>query len=411
MKKERGITLIALVITIIVLLILAGVSISLTLGNNGVLNQATNAVETNRKASAKEEVEIAWAGAESDYWSEWTNNSAFTKNANFYDTKLKAYLSSTGHDISVTDGEDEGTYEVNYTSNDQNQPYTFLLDANGKAIELSLGVEITPSGVSNSLMSDKVTQEEVASLYGKPISYTPADKLSDRATSNTWRIFYVDTEGTFDRKGSVYLKMDCDANEQRLLLDDRISTSSELKRMAKMNTLFANGAESITLDSTNGSKGLSYLYDEDVWGIYVNPTYAKYAVGGASVDLFVASYNSFINNTAAIGTLLTPKLSSWGYTYSTDPYQYIGNLSGSNNMYHPGTGNTYWIASPAVSSNCISSVLCRNNSSLSFTQVYSNTHDARAFCPIVLLKSTQSSGYEIVWDTSTNQYKFQAKTN
>ena len=33
-KKERGITLIALVITIIVLLILAGVTINLTLGEN-----------------------------------------------------------------------------------------------------------------------------------------------------------------------------------------------------------------------------------------------------------------------------------------------------------------------------------------------------------------------------------------
>ena len=35
-KHNKGITLIALVITIIVLLILAGVSISLVVGNNGV---------------------------------------------------------------------------------------------------------------------------------------------------------------------------------------------------------------------------------------------------------------------------------------------------------------------------------------------------------------------------------------
>ena len=34
---ERGITLIALVITIIVLLVLAGVSLSLVLGDNGVI--------------------------------------------------------------------------------------------------------------------------------------------------------------------------------------------------------------------------------------------------------------------------------------------------------------------------------------------------------------------------------------
>ncbi len=47
MKNKNGITLIALVITIIVLLILAGVSISLTLGQNGVLTQAKTTVEKN----------------------------------------------------------------------------------------------------------------------------------------------------------------------------------------------------------------------------------------------------------------------------------------------------------------------------------------------------------------------------
>ena len=43
MKKQNGITLIALVITIIVLLILAGVSIAMLTGDNGILTQATKA--------------------------------------------------------------------------------------------------------------------------------------------------------------------------------------------------------------------------------------------------------------------------------------------------------------------------------------------------------------------------------
>lgn len=42
-KKERGITLVALVVTIVVLLILAGVSISLVLGDNGIINKAKDA--------------------------------------------------------------------------------------------------------------------------------------------------------------------------------------------------------------------------------------------------------------------------------------------------------------------------------------------------------------------------------
>jgi Tfp pilus assembly protein PilE len=43
MKKNSGITLIALVITIIVLLILAGISIQMLTGENGILNRASDA--------------------------------------------------------------------------------------------------------------------------------------------------------------------------------------------------------------------------------------------------------------------------------------------------------------------------------------------------------------------------------
>ena len=54
-KKERGITWIALVVTIIVLLILAGVAISLTIGQGGLFQRAENAAETWRNASTNEE--------------------------------------------------------------------------------------------------------------------------------------------------------------------------------------------------------------------------------------------------------------------------------------------------------------------------------------------------------------------
>ncbi len=59
MKKNKGITLIALVITIIVLLILAGVSIATLLGENGILSQATKAVEKTNNATEKEKVQLA----------------------------------------------------------------------------------------------------------------------------------------------------------------------------------------------------------------------------------------------------------------------------------------------------------------------------------------------------------------
>ena len=53
-KNQKGITLIALVITIIVLLILAGVSIAMLTGENGILTQATRAGSDSKVADAKE---------------------------------------------------------------------------------------------------------------------------------------------------------------------------------------------------------------------------------------------------------------------------------------------------------------------------------------------------------------------
>ena len=57
-KNSRGITLIALVITIIILLILAGVSIAMLTGNNGILAQAKNAKENTEVAKEQEEKDL-----------------------------------------------------------------------------------------------------------------------------------------------------------------------------------------------------------------------------------------------------------------------------------------------------------------------------------------------------------------
>ena len=58
MKKNRGITLIALVVTIIILIILAGVGINLTLGQNGIFNKAKYAKEEYNNAVQSEEEQL-----------------------------------------------------------------------------------------------------------------------------------------------------------------------------------------------------------------------------------------------------------------------------------------------------------------------------------------------------------------
>ncbi len=57
-KQEKGITLIALVVTIVVLLILAGVSLSLVLNNNGVISRAKEAKNRYAEAQTNEEKQL-----------------------------------------------------------------------------------------------------------------------------------------------------------------------------------------------------------------------------------------------------------------------------------------------------------------------------------------------------------------
>ena len=61
-KKINGITLIALIITIIVLLILAGVSIAMLTGQNGILTQAQNAKQITEIAKIKEDWDVEKLG-------------------------------------------------------------------------------------------------------------------------------------------------------------------------------------------------------------------------------------------------------------------------------------------------------------------------------------------------------------
>lgn len=57
-KEEKGITLIALVITIVILLILAEVSVAMLTGDNGILKQTVNAKDSKNKSTAKKKIDI-----------------------------------------------------------------------------------------------------------------------------------------------------------------------------------------------------------------------------------------------------------------------------------------------------------------------------------------------------------------
>ena len=67
-NNQNGITLVALVITIIVLLILAGVSIAALGGQNGILTKATDAKSLDEIGAAKDQVALAANEGIQDYY-------------------------------------------------------------------------------------------------------------------------------------------------------------------------------------------------------------------------------------------------------------------------------------------------------------------------------------------------------
>ncbi len=75
MKNQKGITLIALVITIIVLLILAGISIAMLTGDEGILTKASDSAVENNIGAAKDQIAMAAnTGMEEYYEAKYVTN-------------------------------------------------------------------------------------------------------------------------------------------------------------------------------------------------------------------------------------------------------------------------------------------------------------------------------------------------
>ena len=125
-KQVQGITLIALVVTI-VLLILVGVAINLTVGDNGLLKRAQNAADTYQDASEREAIELALAGMQIGSMQETGMTKAELENS------LKEQF---GDEASVEENED-GSFIVTIGEN------KYYIGDDGGIIDSSNMVEIS----------------------------------------------------------------------------------------------------------------------------------------------------------------------------------------------------------------------------------------------------------------------------
>ena len=116
MKNNKGITLIALVITIIVSLVIAGIALSLSLGNNGILEKSKKAtIETNK---SEEQEQIAFA------WTTLTVNKKENQIKNIDESSFEEELNRSGNNA-----------RVDYINNNKNNFFfLFFKDTNNQYI-------------------------------------------------------------------------------------------------------------------------------------------------------------------------------------------------------------------------------------------------------------------------------------
>ena len=328
-KNAKGITLIALVITIIVLLILAGVTIATLTGDNGILNQAGKAKDKTTEAESIERVQVEVAGS---YGLDGTiDKDQLNKNLGNI-AGLKIGESNFGGENIVK--ELPATVTLN--------GYNIGIDANG-------GVEKIPEIIA------KIRANPQA-YYGKKVTNY---KASDSDT-NTYRIFYVDKDNYFkDGYNTIYLKADYTG-------DGSCSTSYDASQtlIKRMNPLWATKGNTVaaktTTISNQNEQAAAWLCDPSKWTAYCDTDKANYAIGGPSVEMYVKSYNQ-THGDDALGCQYQTNYVP-GYIYKVNnTIQNDGWYTNSNildysmtykSMYCGEKGNKtgdWWLASPSAS--------------------------------------------------------------
>ena len=245
LKEQKGITLIALVITIIVLLILAGVSIAMLTGENGILNQANKAKTETGYKGAEEKVKLAIMGARAD-------------DGQMTVAELKTEV---GYQGGSANGD---TFPVEV----QMDGHIFTVDGNGtvstpkplpEGLEIGSTVTYTPSGTYN--------------WQGKYCSTSQSDTTLNSAESNfkisEWKVLdiangKVTLVPTSPTTGTVYLGQAQGYNNGVKLLNDAC------------NSLYGNLAKGITARSINIEDIEKYMTEEALTSVHEYGTVTKY---------------------------------------------------------------------------------------------------------------------------------------
>ena len=384
LKQSKGITLIALVITIVVLLILAGVSIATLTGENGILTQAEEAKSKTKEAEAFERVGVEIAGS--------------------YGTTGKIDLGLLNDNLRKNV---KGlTYNGAEISEDDSNRITALpatVTLNGYEIVIRGNEEV---GKTNIL--DKIIANPTA-YYGKKVTnYRASD-----GDTNIYRIFYVDKNNDFgDGFNTIYLKADYSSTSYNL--NDYASYDSANTKVRQMNPLWAaeRGNSTWNINEQAAAYLCSPVNADNYatttslpWNGYFDSTAANYVIGGPSVEMYVKSYNQAYEGVTDITNKYT-----LGATYrATSAPGYIYTLNGaqstiSNSDYDTGVNSldytkyntmycgrngskpgNWWLASPSAGRSDFVCFVYGHSANLYNYGAYYNNYGVS---PLVSLKSS-----------------------
>ena len=227
---------------------------------------------------------------------------------------------------------------------------TTIITVKGKVSGVSTTCTVT---VKSNKINGAIEVGEYEKYYGKKVTnYTAGGK--------TYRIFYIDTEGKFGDKNTVYLKADWTANDT--YLTTYTPSGTDLETYKKLNPSWATQRGNSTSSWHTNEKAAAWLCSPSQWTIYCDTSKANYAIGSPTVEMYVASYNQVSHTTGNYTLGATYRETNVpGYIYTLDgkqPTGYNGDYStnvdtldyiGYNSMYCGKTENCYrWLASPSA---------------------------------------------------------------
>lgn len=370
MKGKKGITLIALVISILVILILAGVTIATLTGDNGLLTKASDAKNKTGEATAKEKVQLAWSSAYTEYLENYYKSSNVNKDSYLSVNNVNKHLDENDRPITSITKENDN-YIIEYKG------YTFSINEGGRIGTVTKGNSAEIAAVSDNI--------------GKSVNYG----VSYTGTGSGWQILYADENNVFlITKG--YLTPRRFSNNERDAYSGTVEFSDLTKYPAVADGwLYKIYGQNFSSSKTNMRLTAFLLDSTNLNWSQFNNNYSKWVIGGPTLEMLVASYNATIseNNKVTI-----ENLNSNGYPYTFNSTTPLPNEN--NGATRPwNIENGYWLAGPGNKyEHCI---LCNTTTGTTGEHPW----DAGlAFRPVVCLKSNVS----LRWNESTSEYDLES---